>query len=613
MKKISKIASVLTAAMLFAAVPQTSFAEKSVFSDISAEKYSWAAGYIEDMYAQGFISGYDDGTFKPDKDITRLEALSLFARTMKSEATAAAMERAKEKYGSVVANFELNFGSDDICYLLYRGALKESELSNYLDDEVRNQPMPRHEAAAIITKALCAEKKAASEIMIVLDYSDAKQIPDNASKYVYFVTNAGIMSGMGDGTFSPNSGVKRSQMAVMLSKMVDAMGLTVENLKIAGIDEDDVYFYDEDHIGSEEAEPEKMGYNSDTKFYLAGELIQAKNVPSDVNALFTYVRNELAYVDIENSEPDRTISGTYQGCSRTNGVYVVALKTDDGVQSFTLADDAEVIYSNSVVSSVRDFTENAKVTAYVSGGKIVKIKGEPKQSSITKATIEEMSIIDDNCITISHANDSYDGLKLEVSPSVKVIKNDSTASLADIYKGDVVDLTLEYGIVTSIKAESVTRIVSGTIKSIEISSSPKITIDVNGKENTYDITSDITIVINNKDATLYDFRVGDSVSLSLESKAVKKITATSSSSIAYSKTGVITAVNESYKFIKISYTENDSTREEIVYCKDNVTKFITSEGTTQTLKNLNVGDTVSVRGTMTNGAFEASLVLIEIE
>lgn len=611
MKKLSKLASALAAVMLLSTAPQV-FAE-SVFSDISDKKYSWAVGYIEDMHSQGFISGYEDGTFKPDKDITRLEALSLFARTMKSDATADAMTAATKKYGSLVANLNLNFGDDDICYLLYRGALKESELSTYLAEDLRSEPMPRHEAAAIITKALCAEKKASSEIMVVLDYTDAKQIPNNASKYVYFVTTEGIMSGMGDGTFSPNSGVKRSQMAVMLSKTVDAMGLTVEKLKIAGIDENDVYFYDENHIDSEAAEPEKMGYNSDTKFYLEGEPVQAKNVPTNVNAMFTYVRNELAYVDIESAEPDRTVIGTYQGSSRTNGIYTVAIKTDDGVQSFTLADDAEVIYANSPATSIRDFTENAKVTAYISGGKVVKIKGEAKQSTITKATIEDISIIDDNCITISHASDDYNGLKLEVSPNVKVVKNDSTASLAEIYTGDVVTLTLEYGIVTSIKAESISRVISGVIKSVEISSTPKITVDVNGKENTYTVTSDVTIIVNNKDATLYDFRVGDTVSLTLESQAVKKITATSSSSTAYSKTGVITAVNDSYKFIKISYTENEVTREEIVYCKDNVTKFITSAGTTQTLKNLKVGDTVSVRGTMTNGAFEASLVLIEIE
>lgn len=33
------------------------------------------------MAGKGFISGYEDNTFRPDNDVTRLEALSLFARS----------------------------------------------------------------------------------------------------------------------------------------------------------------------------------------------------------------------------------------------------------------------------------------------------------------------------------------------------------------------------------------------------------------------------------------------------------------------------------------------------------------------------------------------------
>lgn len=107
--------------------------------------------------------------------------------------------------------------------------------------------------------------------------------------------------------------------------------------------------------------------------------------------------------------------------------------------------------------------------------------------------------------------------------------------------------------------------------------------------------------------------MGDRISVLLESKSVKKITALAAASTAYSKSGTVTAINSSYGFIKISYKEGDSTYEETVYCKDSSTKFITSEGTTKSLKDISEGDVVSVRGTMSNGAFVASLVLIETE
>ncbi|MGD1897191.1 MAG: S-layer homology domain-containing protein [Phormidesmis sp.] len=43
------------------------------FDDVPEDH--WAAGAISSAYAKGFLSGYDDGTFGPEKPITRLEVL----------------------------------------------------------------------------------------------------------------------------------------------------------------------------------------------------------------------------------------------------------------------------------------------------------------------------------------------------------------------------------------------------------------------------------------------------------------------------------------------------------------------------------------------------------
>ena len=613
MKKIAKTACLAALSLMFSAVPVFADAETS-FSDIKDAKYSWAVGYIEDMTEQGFIKGYEDGTFRPDKSVTRLEVLSLFARAMgsNSEANSDALKHAEEQYLDVVKGYDLNFGESDIAYLLYRGALKESELSTYLKGDLKNEPMPRYEAAIIITKALCAEKAATSEIMVDLSYADAKSIPDKASQYVYYVTKQKIMQGMGknkngEDVFSPDSSVLRSQIAVMLSKTVDLMNLTVENFKLTDIGTANVSFYDYETDLTDE-----MGYNSNTRFYVMGELTQAKNVKTGVDASFTYVGNELVYVDIENDIPDESVSGIFQSYSSSNGVVTVTVRVDGEDKQYNFASKVDVEF-NGQSATIRDFSKSDAVTLELSGGKIKSMKGEPKDKTIANATVEEISIVDDGTMTISHALEDYDGLKLKVDSNVKVTKNDAPASLADVYKGDTVRLTLSYGVVTEIVATSSTRVVEGVIKSMEISASPKITVTVKGTDTTYDITSGISIIINNKESTIYDLRVGDNISITIESQAVKKITATSSSSIAYSKKGVITAINAAYGFIKISYNENDVTYEETVYCKDSSTKFITSEGTNKVLKDLKTGDVVSVRGTMTNGAFEASLILIEAE
>ncbi|OXM83651.1 S-layer homology domain-containing protein, partial [Paenibacillus rigui] len=41
---------------------------------------NWAKGAIENLVAAGVIKGYDDGTFKPDKTITREEMVVMLSR-----------------------------------------------------------------------------------------------------------------------------------------------------------------------------------------------------------------------------------------------------------------------------------------------------------------------------------------------------------------------------------------------------------------------------------------------------------------------------------------------------------------------------------------------------
>ena len=117
MKKMLKstIAFMLATAM---AAP-VAFADYS-FSDIAEERYSWAAEAVEEMSDAGYIKGYEDGTYRPDNEVTRQEALSLFARVMgaTNEMNEKILEIAHEKYDEMVAPYGLTWGKDEIVYLL---------------------------------------------------------------------------------------------------------------------------------------------------------------------------------------------------------------------------------------------------------------------------------------------------------------------------------------------------------------------------------------------------------------------------------------------------------------------------------------------------------------
>jgi uncharacterized protein YjgD (DUF1641 family) len=73
MKKLSKILLLsVVLSMLFSMT-----ANAVVFRDISNH---WAKSYIERVEKNGLVSGYADGTFKPDNNVTVLESLIMMSR-----------------------------------------------------------------------------------------------------------------------------------------------------------------------------------------------------------------------------------------------------------------------------------------------------------------------------------------------------------------------------------------------------------------------------------------------------------------------------------------------------------------------------------------------------
>lgn len=50
------------------------------FPDMNNEAKAWATGFVNIGVSEGFISGYDDGTFKPDNNVTYAEIVSMLVR-----------------------------------------------------------------------------------------------------------------------------------------------------------------------------------------------------------------------------------------------------------------------------------------------------------------------------------------------------------------------------------------------------------------------------------------------------------------------------------------------------------------------------------------------------
>lgn len=607
---MKKTVSILLSAALTVGAAVPVFAADT-FRDVNEKSYSWAKEYVENMANEGLISGYDDGTFRPGNSVSRMEAFALFARLMGSnkKENADTVEAAKAKYEKTLASYDLSYAEGDVAYMLLRGVLDESELDTYFKGNKKTEAMPRYEAAILITKAMLAEDEATNEVLIDMDYKDVTDIPKTARQYVYYASQKGIIVGMEDGTFSPQTAVLRGQIAVMLSRTFDSMNYSYEKVKVSKINKNSIEFV------NSAGKTVTAQYGSTAKFFNRGEEIEASDLKAGQSIVLTCTETdegvEIKFADLNVLEADSEVSLIFNGYSSVGGN--VTISTEDPLTgetaSYDISDSAEILIDG-IGSDINKLNKGSYVTLGLAGDEVVSIKTIQKSTTIKDVTLTSINLF--GTLTVESSDAEYDGKELMFTNDVKVTKNGNNADLSSLYRGDTLTLTLEYGLIKKIAATSKVQTVNGIIKAYTVSSNPTLTIKKDGEEITYDLPSDVEVTINGEKARLADFEIGSSVSLTIESDAVKKISAQSSSGTisTSSLTGVVSGANASANVIILTYNDGDSDTQTYITCTSSTKFNIAPSLTEYSLKKIKKGDTIVAYGSYSNGIFVASGVTV---
>lgn len=170
------------------------------FTDVDAEAYAWAVEGIDELVKAGIIVGVTDTTFEPETKTTRAHFVAMVMR-----AANAINEEAKASYADVTTDF---WGYKEIASAEALGALAIFG-ENFEPEKV----ITREEMAYVLYGVATALEIELAATEDAEAFSDAASIVEEAADAVTALQKAGILHGMGDGTFMPKGETTRAQAA----------------------------------------------------------------------------------------------------------------------------------------------------------------------------------------------------------------------------------------------------------------------------------------------------------------------------------------------------------------------------------------------------------------
>ncbi len=167
----------------------------------------WAGKQINDWVEKGYISGYPDGSFKPDTSVTRAEFITMVNSSFGKSAVG------RVDYPDVLA-------ADWFAVEVARAAAA-GYISGYDDGSFRpNENIKRQEAAVIIAKLL--NLAVSSDAGVLNRFADYAAIAQWSKGYTGAVVAAGYMSGYPDQTYRPEGYITRAEAVSTLDRALAA-------------------------------------------------------------------------------------------------------------------------------------------------------------------------------------------------------------------------------------------------------------------------------------------------------------------------------------------------------------------------------------------------------
>jgi hypothetical protein len=380
-----------------------------------------------------------------------------------------------------------------------------------------NSPVTQNEAIIMIVRGLGLESQASRETAIPSEFQNPEFIPDWALGYIAVAVKEGVFTNDDLSSFAGYKDTPRWKAAVWL---VRAMGL--------GPSSSPPEFTDISGVPSW-----ALGYITTA----CDKGLVAGTEPGKFSPNTALTRAQMATLlcrfdeKVRNTLDNFEITGQVTAVSTTGNTISVKAQDATSSRTFSFKSGAAVYDGDRKVqrSSVSQGDQVRVIFDVQGGAQFVEIL--PYSRTITGILSSKLITPQVTLITVDYTNDDgkEETADLTVEAGVTVEKDEKAATFSNLSINDSVTVTLRSGKVVSIQAESYSRELEGTLKSLTFGEKPMLTIETKTLSKTYPIAKDTVIRRDKTRVGLTSLRVSDKITIEIEGGEIVEIKAEGSS------------------------------------------------------------------------------------
>ena len=598
----------LLAACLLAALTVTVGAQ---FKDLEG---CWAKDYINKLANMGYLTGYSDGTVRPNNSVTTCEALAMLARFYPLSKDMEALVH--QDYGaSISSNIDptLSWAYDELETCLAAGIISEKELK----DIRLTAPISKETLAALLVRALQLTKEAAAANPDSLTFTDAADITRDFRGHVVVLVNAGIVAG-DNNRFLPRSSVNRAVVSAMMVRALDYNTARGRSLSL------DNYNGVQQYSGMVSSVEGTVLTLRDTS-----SMERVFEIPSSAELTLNNtevrisdaLRGKHAVVRVRDktvmgvSADDRKtwVQGRLAGVSRESAGYALQVRIPDGdaVERYLISASGEV----NVDGETRDpaaLKENMYITLTVDGRNVTSASAYTGSFNIS-GTISALAYGAPVQLEVCDSDGGRFRFSLDLTNLPAITRGGASVGVERLSVGDSVTLGIHNCLLDRIDATSNETLLDGVVKSIVSDEQDGMTwIIQDDMDGSHSLSVDpaATVYQGSKAILVNEIQVGDSVSVSTNGHSIKEIRLKSTSANNAGKlTGTVLSYDSDAKELTVTNTAG-----RWVYVSLRESGFVLDADTGDKIAvyNLRPNDSIVAYGSYTDAnKFQAASIVLE--